>query len=104
MVVWWIWASIFWLWFGDYNNQVLTSFQGALNDLWRYDGNWAFVKGNETANAEGVLGDLQTPDPNAVPSARRYAACWSDNNGHLWVYGGLKTNIYRKSHILIITI
>jgi hypothetical protein len=29
--------------------------KGPLNDLWKYDGMWTFVKGSTTANHEGVI-------------------------------------------------
>lgn len=62
--------------------------KGILSDLWKYDGNWTFVKGAEGANSEGVLGPIKQPHPNAFPKARHYHTCWTDSNGYMWMYGG----------------
>jgi hypothetical protein len=49
---------------------------------------WTFVNGSVDTNAQSVFSSPRTPDPNAYPGARRYSACWKDNNGHFWLYGG----------------
>lgn len=66
----------------------MLSGKGYLGDLWRYDGNWTFVKGPEMVNAEGVFGPIEIPDENAYPPSRQFPACWTDNDGNFWLYGG----------------
>jgi hypothetical protein len=61
-----------------------------LNDLWKFEnGMWTFVNGSVGTNARSVFGPTpRVPDPNAYPGARRYCACWKDNNDHFWLFGG----------------
>jgi hypothetical protein len=49
---------------------------------------WTLVSGSLDINAPSVVGTVRVSDPNAHPGARRFTACWKDNNGHLWLYGG----------------
>ena len=78
---------------------------GTLGDLWKYDRNWTFVKGPELPNADGVMnGPIREPNPYDYPGSRQYPACWSDNNGHLWLYGGSTTTAFGVLHILLFVI
>jgi hypothetical protein len=50
---------------------------------------WTFVNGSDGVESPSIFGEPRIPDPNAFPGARRFPACWKDNNGHFWIYGGL---------------
>jgi N-acetylneuraminic acid mutarotase len=92
----------FWLFGGLGFDAVGT--QGFLNDLWEYDPSahdWVWMGGssnisttcieitNQTFCGEsGVYGTLQTPAAENTPGGREWATSWSDNNGHLWLFGG----------------
>jgi hypothetical protein len=49
---------------------------------------WTFVNGSDGVNSPSNFGEPRIPDPNAFPGAREYTVCWTDNNGHFWLYGG----------------
>jgi N-acetylneuraminic acid mutarotase len=75
----------FWL-FGGGN-----SFQGNLNDLWKYTpttGEWTWMSGSNTGGQAGVYGTLGVPAAGNVPGARGLAASWTDASGNLWLFGG----------------
>jgi N-acetylneuraminic acid mutarotase len=65
-----------------------------LNDLWQFDpssNEWAWMSGSSTvtgAGVSGVYGILGEPAPGNVPGGRSGAACWSDAEGKLWLFGG----------------
>jgi hypothetical protein len=64
---------------------------GAYSQLWRFEnGMWTFVSGSEIMNDPGVYSDPKTPDPSAYPPARFHAACWTDQAGNFWLYGGMR--------------
>jgi hypothetical protein len=57
--------------------------------LWKYEDNmWTLVSGSLGIEASSVFSTPRISDPNAYPGARRFPACWKDNNGHFWLYGG----------------
>ncbi len=61
-------------------------------DLWAYDTlaqQWTFVSGSQEANAYGIYGMQGISDAMSRPGARQQAASWVDNNGNLWLFGGL---------------
>jgi N-acetylneuraminic acid mutarotase len=65
--------------------------EGSYNDLWKYDratGNWAWMKGADTANQSGTYGTLGTPAAANTPGAREDAVSWTDLSGSLWLFGG----------------
>jgi hypothetical protein len=64
--------------------------------LWKYeDEMWTFVSGSVGSDAESVVDSTpRVPDPNAHPGARRYSACWKDNNDHFWLFGGATSSGY----------
>lgn len=76
-----------WLWGGggkDSAGQL-----GALNDLWKFDGNnWTWVSGSSTINQTGTYGVMNTPAASNTPGARGGAASWIDRSGNLWLFGG----------------
>ena len=57
-------------------------------------GEWTWVSGSSTVPSQfgaqpGVYGTLGTPAPGNTPGGREYALNWTDNNGNLWLFGGL---------------
>jgi hypothetical protein len=61
-------------------------------DLWAYDTlaqQWTFVSGSQEPNAYGIYGTQGISDAMSRPGARQQAASWTDNNGNLWLFGGL---------------
>ena len=95
-----VWASSWidstgnlWLyggWGTDANNVT-----GWLNDLWEFSpstNEWVWISGSSTLNythsQPGVYGTMGTPAAGNVPGGRYMAASWTDNNGHLWLFGG----------------
>jgi len=65
---------------------------GLLNDLWSYSaGVWTWLgPSNSTVGQNnGVYGTLGTPSGANSPGGRQTAVLWADNNGHLWLFGGL---------------
>jgi hypothetical protein len=60
-------------------------------------GEWTWMGGSKTvptvpgqlAGQPGVYGTLGTPAPGNTPGARTYPLGWTDNNGNLWLFGGL---------------
>jgi gliding motility-associated-like protein len=63
------------------------------NDMWRFKpstNNWTWMNGPQYGtNSTGTSGAIGVPSVNWCPSARGYgAACWTDNNGFLWLMGG----------------
>jgi N-acetylneuraminic acid mutarotase len=62
---------------------------GALNDLWKFDGNaWTWVSGANIVDQSGVYGIRGTADPSNVPGGRVEAISWIDSSGNLWLFGG----------------
>jgi gliding motility-associated-like protein len=61
------------------------------NGLWRFEpatNNWTWMSGPQTQSA-GVYGTQGVPSTANYPGARAYgAATWTDNSGHLWLFGG----------------
>ncbi len=61
------------------------------NDLWKYDiisNQWTWVNGDNTGNKRGVYGVQGVSSAASKPGARSNPACWTDNSGNLWMYGG----------------
>jgi hypothetical protein len=57
-------------------------------------GEWTWIGGSSTVPSQlgaqpGVYGNLGTPAPGNTPGGREYALSWIDNNGNLWLFGGL---------------
>lgn len=77
-----------WL-FGGYGYDS-TGAQGWLNDLWEYSsasGEWTWVGGPDTANANGVYGTQGVAATANVPPPG-VGIGWTDASGNLWVFGG----------------
>ena len=55
---------------------------------------WTWMGGSSTVPSElgaqpGVYGTLGTPAAGNTPGGRNYAMGWTDNDGNLWLFGGL---------------
>jgi hypothetical protein len=65
---------------------------GLLNDLWKYSGGqwtWVGPPNSSLGQNNGVYGALGTATTGAYPGGRQTAVLWADNNGNLWLFGGL---------------
>jgi gliding motility-associated-like protein len=84
-------AGNFWL-FGGYGTDAFGAV-AELNDLWKYDvatGFWTWMRGSNAVGSPGSFGTLQMPSATNDPPARYESnATWVDNNGDLWLFGGL---------------
>jgi len=54
---------------------------------------WTWMSGSSTVPAyqegqPGIYGTLGTPAAGNVPGGREWPASWTDNSGHLWLFGG----------------
>ena len=87
-----------WL-FGGYGVDCNGNLSWLLNDLWEFNpssNEWAWMSGSSTVicfpsfdcGQPGVYGTLGTPAPGNVPGSREWAVTWTDNSGHLWLFGG----------------
>ncbi|MBN1524921.1 MAG: hypothetical protein JW904_10580 [Spirochaetales bacterium] len=66
---------------------------GYLNDIWKWDGtNWTWIGGNTDRNLSGVYGPKGTAGTNYFPGGRYGSAAWTDENGDLFIFGGLGKN------------
>jgi N-acetylneuraminic acid mutarotase len=88
-------AGNLWLFGGGGNDSTPTV--GRLNDLWRYSptsGQWTWVSGSSTVDAQGVYGTQGTATAANVPGSRTSPVSWIDSAGDLWLFGGdgLDTN------------
>jgi N-acetylneuraminic acid mutarotase len=50
---------------------------------------WTWEKGASTINQNGIYGIQGTPSSSNTPGARYGAVTWVDNNGNLWLFGGI---------------
>ncbi len=83
----------FWL-FGGLTNAGPTYY----NTLWRFDpdiNEWTWINGSNIPNDSGNCGIQGVPSQSNYPSARRGSSCWNDNQGNLWLFGGLAFNGFR---------
>lgn len=77
-----------WLFGGNGNS---SSTYGKLNDLWKWNpttSQWTWVAGPNAVNQNAVYGTKGTPSSSNLPGARSYPVTWTDNSGHLWMFGG----------------
>lgn len=77
-----------WLFGGEANLGVVFS---SYNDLWKYSpatNQWAWMKGDNTANNTGVYGVQGTANPANKPGARYMGTSWMDAAGNFWLFGG----------------
>jgi hypothetical protein len=87
----------FWLFGGDNNGKTTTNLY-MMNDLWKYNpttSEWTWVSGSKTGlatSAGAVYGTKGTPSTSNTPGVREDTSCIFDDNGYLWVFGGLLTS------------
>jgi N-acetylneuraminic acid mutarotase len=88
-------AGNFWL-FGGFGHNGTFAYPvngyGAYSDFWRYQpssGQWTWMGGSQTGDAAGNYGTLGTPSPSNMPGARRSGGAVVDNQGNLWLFGGM---------------
>jgi len=59
-------------------------------------GEWTWMGGSSTLPAggaqPGVYGTLGTPDVGNSPGTHNFQAIWTDNSGHVWLFGGSGTD------------
>jgi len=61
------------------------------NQLWKYcvaSGEWAWISGDASINPPGSWGTLGVSSPTNKPSGRIGSVSWTDDNGHLYLFGG----------------
>jgi N-acetylneuraminic acid mutarotase len=76
-----------WLFGGAGYTEVRTS---QLNDLWKFDGEkWTWVAGDRRFPAD-VYGTKGVGSQGNNPGPRLSSISWSDNDGNLWLFGGLQ--------------
>jgi hypothetical protein len=77
----------FWI-FGGTNDNIQEN-----DDMWKYNpvnNEWTWVRGSGGGAALGVYGVQGVPSPLNQPGGRAWGALsWTDNNGNLWMYGGV---------------
>jgi hypothetical protein len=65
---------------------------GLLNDLWKYSGGtwtWMGPSNSNVGQNDGIYGTLGQGSTANAPGGRQSAALFADNNGNLWLFGGL---------------
>jgi hypothetical protein len=80
----------FWT-FGGGNSS--TSLDSVRNDLWMYcvaTSKWIWINGNTNFNPGGNWGTIGVSSPNNRPNGRGGSVGWTDNNGHLYLFGGAR--------------
>ena len=79
-----------WL-FGGIDASTMILF-GMYNDLWKYDistNEWTWMNGSTQQNAPSNYGSQCVSSVNNSPPARGESrACWTDNCGNFWMFGG----------------
>lgn len=73
--------------------------QNVWNDLWKYcvvTNKWMWVTGNNTVNPSGHWGTQGISSSFNEPDGRFGAIGMSDNNGHLYVFGGCTNGLSNK--------
>jgi N-acetylneuraminic acid mutarotase len=84
---------------------LFTSGLNYFNDLWEFNpsaNEWTWMGGSNTFGSNcpvisslancgqlGVYGTMGTAAAGNVPGGRYQTTSWTDNNGHLWLFGGL---------------
>lgn len=81
----------FWL-FGGKGYDATSTTDNFLNDLWKYTtttNEWTWVSGSNNALVNGVYGTIQVPASGNFPGGREFPACWKDNSGNVYLFGGI---------------
>lgn len=64
-----------------------------MNDLWEFNGtDWVWLAGDSTNNQVGVYGTMGITNAANKPGARYSTACWFDEWGNFWLFGGSPDN------------
>ncbi len=85
----------FWLMGGEGFTTLRYEGADSRNDLWEFNPStqkWTWMSGSNGANTpvpSGVYGTLGVPASTNTPGGRKGAASWTDQNGNLWLWGGL---------------
>ena len=90
-VTWTDKAGNFWL-FGGAGPLNATGSSTFPNDLWRYSaGQWTWMSGSDGSNTGGPgnCGTQGAAAPDNVPGSLLGPASWTDQEGNLWLFGGL---------------
>ena len=64
---------------------------GSLNDLWKYNpknSQWTWIKGDSTVDNNGIYGAQGIASGSNKAGARFGNACWADNFGNIYIFGG----------------
>ena len=70
-----------------------TSNPGPLNDLWKYSpatNTWEWLSGSYASYPPSVYGTQGTANMTNTPGGRYFPVAWTDNIGHLWLWGGIQ--------------
>lgn len=84
-------AGNIWL-FGGRGYDELTGYEGAFNDLWKFDiltGQWTWMNGGKVIDAKAVFGIKRMSAGTNIPGSRQAAVGWKDSTGNLWLFGGI---------------
>ncbi len=68
---------------------------GALNDLWKYtpaNGQWTWFKGSKDDDGNAHYGSKGRFEDKNTPGGRQSSTGWIDQNGKLWLFGGVGSN------------
>jgi hypothetical protein len=87
-----------WL-FGGQGCDSTSNCGSALDDLWEYGGQWAWISGSNVAYPAqaGVYGPAGVPGSGYHPGGRYNPMGWMDNSGDLWTFGGIGYNTYEQN-------
>lgn len=64
---------------------------GNLSELWKYDiasNQWTWINGDSLVDQTGHYGCIGVPGPLNKPGSRYVSSSWTDESGHLWLFGG----------------
>ncbi len=99
----------FWLFGGDGYG---SAGNGYLNDLWTFHPStqqWIWMGGSKNVGTNispyppgqsGVYGTLGTPTPGNIPGSRYQATAWTDEEGNLWLFGGVGYDSLGSANLL----
>lgn len=69
----------------------VTTTQGLLNDLWKFNPStqqWTWMQGSNVTGNPGKYISQGTASADRMPRSRMYATSWVDQSGNLWLFGG----------------
>jgi N-acetylneuraminic acid mutarotase len=82
-----------WIFGGVCDQRDASTNRGTLNDLWRYNiaaKKWSIMTGEVIINQAGVYGTKGVGSVNNSPGSRAGGHTWNDENGNLWLFGGVE--------------